>query len=159
MQQLEEPQGEEQQQQQGQDQDDDLMIPLNVQARLAEFTDRYFVKSFSEHQYVFQHSNRLYLSGINKNHPIVKSDSDIKEIEFTQKEQHVKGKKKKGGLKVKSDTVMLKVHLENGEVYNVVAGHDGYIIEMNENLQKNKQYLKQYPETKGFVCIIQGCRK
>lgn len=29
---------------------------------------------------------------------------------------------------------MLKVHLENGEVYEIVAGHDGYIIEMNENL-------------------------
>ncbi|CAD8105747.1 unnamed protein product [Paramecium sonneborni] len=157
MQQEEEEQ--QQQQQQPQDQDDDLMIPLNVQSRLAEFTDRYFVKSFSEHQYVFQHSNRLYLSGINKNHPIVQSESNIKEIEFLQKEQQVKGKKKKGGLKVKSDTKMLKVHLENGETYEIVAGHDGYIIEMNENLQRNKQYLKQYPESKGFVCIIQGCRK
>lgn len=45
----------------------------------------------------------------------------------------MKGKKKKGGLKVKSDTILLVVHMES-EKYEITAGKDGYILEMNENL-------------------------
>lgn len=38
--------------------DDDLMIPLNLSARLAPFVDRYFVRSYLDDQYYFQHSNK-----------------------------------------------------------------------------------------------------
>lgn len=47
------------------------MIPLNVNARIAPFIDRYFVKQYVDYQYIFQHSNKLYLIGINHNHPIM----------------------------------------------------------------------------------------
>lgn len=51
--------------------EDDLMIPLNVNARIAPFIDRYFVKQYVDNQYIFQHSNKLYLIGISHNHPIM----------------------------------------------------------------------------------------
>jgi hypothetical protein len=43
----------------------------------------------------------------------------------------VKGKKKRGGLKVETDKVFCKIELEDGSSLNVMGGIWGAVIEVN----------------------------
>lgn len=41
--------------------------------------------------------------------------------------------------------------LENDEKHDIYGGVDGLIIEINENVDK---FIKEEPETKGYIAIV-----
>lgn len=66
----------------------------------------------------------------------------------------VKGKKKKGGWRVRANTVLATVTLESGECFTIKAMVEGFIIEVNQRLAQQVDYLKLHPEEKGYVAVI-----
>jgi|TARA_B110000091_G_C13402159_1_gene304598 glycine cleavage system H lipoate-binding protein len=65
------------------------------------------------------------------------------------------GKKKAGSLKVRANTVLCDVVLENGMSYEVVAGIDGALIEANKRIVENPTLLFNDPRYRGYIAIIQ----
>lgn len=76
-------------------------------------------------------------------HPILKEHKEIERVEFVQQsiENAVKGKNKKGGQKLKSNTILCKVHCKDESVYSVVAGVKASLLEVNKKLIQNPQWL------------------
>ena len=74
------------------------------------FTQRYFTewrvknaeKLGVEHQYVYEHSNRLFVVGVSKEHPLFAGDAKVSSVKWHGSVSDVKvsGKRKKGAMGV-----------------------------------------------------------
>lgn len=93
--------------------------------------------------------------GLAKDHPAIQSQHKIKEIDIHGINENnfveVKGKKKRGGLRIQKDKSIGKLIMENGETYEIYGSVDGLILEINENVNK---FIKEYPESKGYIGIV-----
>jgi phage terminase large subunit-like protein len=49
-----------------------------------------------------------------------------------------------GGMKVKPDTKVCEITTEDEIVFSFFSQVDGYIIEFNENIEKDPNYLVKY---------------
>ena len=64
------------------------------------------------------------------------------------------GKKKAGSLKVRANTVLCDIFLENGTSYEVVAGIEGSLIEANKCVVNTPLLLAKDPRYRGYIGII-----
>ena len=76
-------------------------------------------------------------------HPILKEQKEIDRVEFVQQciENAVSGKNKKGGQKLRSNTILCKVYCKDESVYSVVAGVKASLLEINKKLINSPQWL------------------
>jgi len=147
----------------------EFVIPLHSLVKLRPFVDRYFVKyyqtyqsifnnGFTGNQYAFCHTNKLFMVGIAKEHEIVTQRIKVKKVTFgTFGEGNalsVKGKKKKGGIRVKMGQKMCEILTEDGRIFPLKSLVDGHVIEINDAVENDPNILLDYPESKGYIAII-----
>jgi glycine cleavage system H lipoate-binding protein len=152
----------------------EFLMPLDPTTKLKPFVDRYFIKYFQtfEHpkfplfackQYAFLHTNKLFMIGLAKEHEILINNLNMYKISFDILTKgnalEVRGKKKKGGMRVKPGSPICEIFCENQVSFIVNALVDGSIIELNENIEKNPNLIKEYPESKGYIAIINSGTK
>jgi hypothetical protein len=113
-------------------------------------------------QYVHYHPNHLCVIGIASTHAALNNGSPITRVTYRSSGSGVNmtdikmsGKKKAGSLKVRANTVLCDVVLENGMSYEVVAGIDGALIEANKRIVENPTLLFNDPRYRGYIGIIQ----
>jgi hypothetical protein len=112
-------------------------------------------------QYVHYHPNHLCIVGIAPNHAVLNSNSPISKVTYRSNGSGVNmldikmsGKKKSGSLKVHKNTVLCDILLENGKSYEIVAGMDGSLIEVNKRIVENPKLLVNDPRYRGYIGII-----
>ncbi|KAM3961173.1 LOW QUALITY PROTEIN: protein Abitram [Aphomia sociella] len=135
-------------------------------ASYKSFTDRYFSKRYilnvdgikNNDIMLMFHSNRITLLCLAPSHFFFKkNDSDYK-INFLigkidRLSNSVKGRKKGGQLLV-PNSVICKVDYNDGESFDVPCCMKGTLIEVNEELVKHPELLKEMPDSSGFIAII-----
>eukprot|EP01017_Pseudomicrothorax_dubius_P033358 TRINITY_DN4469_c0_g3_i2.p1 TRINITY_DN4469_c0_g3~~TRINITY_DN4469_c0_g3_i2.p1 ORF type:complete len:130 (-),score=24.76 TRINITY_DN4469_c0_g3_i2:107-496(-) len=67
----------------------------------------------------------------------------------------VKGKRKKGGIKVSAGGPLCEVVCADETSYKLHSPVDGFIIEVNENVLNDPKLMISHPESKGFIAIVQ----
>tara|TARA_B100000795_G_scaffold267382_1_gene252091 strand:+ start:1081 stop:1899 length:819 start_codon:yes stop_codon:yes gene_type:complete len=111
-------------------------------------------------QYVHYHPNHLCIVGLAANHDALNAGAAITEIKYRTisntnlLEMKMSGKKKHGSIKVKQETVLCDVVLENGVTYNIKAGIEGSLIEVNERIVKDPSLLLLDHRYRGYIGII-----
>ena len=111
-------------------------------------------------QYVHYHPNHLCIVGIAANHAALTNGAAIKKISFRSvggvniTEMKMSGKKKAGSLKVKKNTVLCDIILENGQSFAVISGIEGNLIEANKRIIENPALLSQDPRYRGYIAIV-----
>jgi len=133
------------------------------------FTKYYLDKNTDKEQYVFIHTNGIVMCGLGKNNSLVKSNYKIKEIKDLNKLSKISGKRKHGAHVLMDNEYVLQFILlpnENdknnsmtdGEAteikYNFSPKVKGKLLEINENIFKNYNFVKEFPEKYGFVCFL-----
>mmetsp|Transcript_55438 Transcript_55438/g.63657 ORF Transcript_55438/g.63657 Transcript_55438/m.63657 type:complete len:204 (-) Transcript_55438:77-688(-) len=149
--------------------DYEFLIPLNPTTKLKPFVDRYFVKYYRPikndktpdlclNQYAFLHTNKLFMLGLSNEHEIIKNQLKIEKISFDCLSKgnslEVKGKKKRGGFKVHSNSKLCQITCAGGVEFTLSGVIDGFVIEINERVIQEPDLLLKYPETKGYLAIV-----
>ncbi|KAI5645754.1 hypothetical protein NE865_02024 [Phthorimaea operculella] len=130
------------------------------------FTERYFTKRYvldvggvkNNDIMIMFHSNRIALLCLAPSHFFFKSDGEYK-INFTigkvdRLSNTVKGKGKKGGQGLMPNSVICKIEYPDGTEFSVPCGMKGTLVEINEELVKNPNLLREMPDSDGFIAII-----
>ncbi|KAM3571706.1 hypothetical protein VYU27_006276 [Nannochloropsis oceanica] len=79
----------------------------------------------------------------------------IKRVRITSRGR---GKKQKGSLHVRRDTVLARVVLSDGREFPVFGGVNGQVLELNELLSEDPGLLLRQPEDQGYIAILQPPR-
>ncbi|XP_045778892.1 protein Abitram [Maniola jurtina] len=130
------------------------------------FTDRYFskryilnVKGIENNDIMLMfHSNRVTLLCLAPSHFFFKK-KDKYTLNFNtgkvdRLSNQVKGKGKKGGQALYPDSVICKVEWNDNTAFNIPCGMKGTLVEINENLVKNPELLREAPDSDGFIAIM-----
>ncbi|XP_068619733.1 protein Abitram [Battus philenor] len=141
-------------------------VNLTDLSNFKSFTDRYFSKRYilnvdgieNNDIMLMFHSNRITLLSLAPSHFFFKNDNDYK-INFNvgnidRLTNTVKGKGKKGGQILIPKSVICKIEYSNGKNFDVPACMKGTLIEVNEELVKNPIFLKEEPDSNGFIAIM-----
>jgi hypothetical protein len=136
------------------------------------FTKYYIDKNTEKEQYVFIHTNGIVMCGLGKNHSIVNSKLKIKEIKDLNKLSKISGKRKHGAHVLMDNEYVAQFILQSSEnegahvmsdssdkntqeiKFNFSPRVKGKLIEINSNLYKNFNLVKEYPEKYGFICFL-----
>ncbi|XP_059051718.1 protein Abitram [Achroia grisella] len=135
-------------------------------AKFKSFTDRYFSKRYilnvegikNNDIMLMFHSNRITLLSLAPSHYFFKKNEKFK-INFDigkidRLSNSVKGKGKKGGQLLLPKSVICKVEYDDGESFDIPCCMKGTLIEVNEELVKHPELLKEMPDSNGFIAII-----
>ena len=134
---------------------------MSAYTRQERFEKRYVVSPPDGlDQYIFQHYNGLCVIGLAEGHPACRADAAASlTVDFSAggknvvTENHVTGKRKKGGISFTADSVVCTVTV--GELqYTVKAVVPGQLLEANDRLEKEPGLLISEPDRAGFVCIV-----
>lgn len=149
----------------------ETMIDINNMIKVSPFVDRYFVKFYYPWKrqglivdhYAFQHTNRLVMVGLSKRHFLIENQLKIQKIEYPSlkggdENVKVRGKKKKGGLLTNMKTLIARITCENHQEFDVKAMVHGSLIEVNEKIMADPTILLKYPESFGYICILNQAR-
>ncbi|XP_049885426.1 protein Abitram [Pectinophora gossypiella] len=130
------------------------------------FTERYFTKRYivnadnvkNNDIMIMFHSNRIALLTLAPSHFFFKKNGEYK-LDFTigkldRLNNTVKGKGKKGGQKLFPQSAVCKIEFADGTSFKVPSGMRGTLVEINEELVKEPELLKKYPDSDGFIAII-----
>ncbi|CAH2095336.1 unnamed protein product [Euphydryas editha] len=141
-------------------------IDLNDSTIYKSFTDRYFSKRYilnidgikNNDIMLMFHSNRITLLCLAPSHFFFKRPDNYS-LNFTVGEVDrlsnlVKGKGKKGGQMLTPKSVICKVQWSDGTSFNIPCCMKGTLIEINENLVKHPELLRQEPDSDGFIAIM-----
>lgn len=114
----------------------------------------------NEDQYVYTHTNGLFVIGLAPKHKIFNEDVDVESINFDIGEKDltknsVRGTKKKGGIRMKKNTIIAKITCRDGTEYFAYSCVYGTLLEINTELIENPSLLKRFPSTQGYLAIIQ----
>ena len=128
-----------------------------------------------EHQYVYEHSNKLFVVGVAQTHPLFSPSPPLPQNEESgeQTEENnnstkitkvewypdvsdivVSGKKKHGSFNAKPDTPLCTVTRSDGEVFTMYSCIPGKIIEVNSRLESEPNLLQTDPGGEGFLCVV-----
>ncbi|CAI5717459.1 unnamed protein product [Peronospora destructor] len=131
--------------------------------RRGTMIERYYTEMFScdtmgkpmEDQYVHMHSNRLCVVGVAESHPVMQEE--LVSVEFSRNvlENHVTGKKKKGGCFMLPNTMICVLKCKSGRDFKLYSCIRGSLIEVNKRLQTEPELLKQKHQSDGYLIIIQ----
>ncbi len=116
------------------------------------FSKYYLDKGQQNEQYIFIHSNGIILCGIGSNNDILKKN--IKEIIILKQLSKITGKNKHGAHLLNNNEYVIQIKTDDSTI-NFCPKIKGKLLEVNQNLAKNPQLLKESPEKNGFICLIQ----
>ncbi|XP_060805889.1 protein Abitram [Amyelois transitella] len=135
-------------------------------ANVKSFTDRYFSKRYilnvdgveNNDIMLMFHSNRITLLSLAPSHFFFKKDMKYT-INFSignvdRLNNTVKGKGKKGGQILTPNSIICKIEYSDGSSFDVPCGLKGTLIEVNEQLVKHPELLKEMPDANGYIAII-----
>lgn len=141
-------------------------VDLNDSNIYKSFTNRYFSKRYilnvggieNNDIMLMFHSNRITLLSLAPSHFFFKK-LDNYSLNFTIGEVDrlsnlVKGKGKKGGQMLTPKSAICKVQWSDGTSFDVPCCMKGTLIEVNENLVKNPELLRDEPDADGFIAIM-----
>lgn len=141
-------------------------IDLNNKSTFKSFTDRYFSKRYiidvggikNNDIMLMFHSNRITLISLAPSHYFFKTSDKFK-LNFiignvNRLNNSVKGKGKKGGQMLLPKSVICKVEHNDGTSFDIPCGMRGNLVEINENLVKNPELLREKPDSDGFIAIM-----
>lgn len=141
-------------------------IDLNEIDYTKSFTDIYFSKRYvlnvngikNNDIMLMFHSNRVVLLSLAPSHFFFKNSGEYK-INFSignvdRLSNVVKGKGKKGGQALNPKSAICKIEYTDGTSFEVPCCMKGKLIEINEELVKNPELLKLYPDADGFIAIM-----
>lgn len=130
------------------------------------FTERYFSKRYvlnvngieNNDIMIMFHSNRIALLSLAPSHFFFKKEEEYK-INFcvgklNRLANSVKGKGKKGGQLLIPKSVIGKVEYKDGTSFDILCGMSGTLVEINEELVKSPDLLKNHPDSDGFIAIV-----
>ncbi|KAJ8933739.1 hypothetical protein NQ314_013832 [Rhamnusium bicolor] len=106
------------------------------------------------------HSNKLFLIALASGNDIIRSQKDISEINFVvnnsdRSNVQLRGKKKLGSKSVEHHTILCQVKYQGDDkMYNIRAGINGRILEINELVKRNPNLIRTDPKGLGFIAII-----
>lgn len=133
---------------------------------LKSFTERYFSKRYiidfdnikNNDIMIMFHSNRIALLTLAPSHFFFKKNESFK-VNFSsgkidRLKNTVKGKGKKGGQYLVPNSVVCRVEYTDGSSFDVPSGMKGTLVEVNEELLKHPELLKQMPDADGYIAII-----
>lgn len=114
---------------------------------------RYYTAFTTQNEYekmivVRMHSNKIFLISLHPEHPAMKEN--IVSVSFKISVDGISGKKKKGAVYLQSNTRLLEICTENN-TYIINAGIPGKLIETNEILATDPNYIKN---KEGFLAIL-----
>ncbi|XP_065313620.1 protein Abitram-like isoform X1 [Gordionus sp. m RMFG-2023] len=104
-------------------------------------------------------SNKIIVITLAPSHPLIISDSKIKNIDFqiskkvNRLKNKVSGKGKKGAQVIKLNSLLCTIETEEN-IYKIYPACEGKLIEINENLITNPDLLLQKPDKEGYIAII-----
>lgn len=125
-------------------------------------TERYFTPKMIDeyHQCVLKHSNRLSIITIAPSHPILAKNLTVMSVHFdsTGNENRlcnkVSGKFKKGGQRLKKESVLCTVKCSDECEYTLYSCIPGTLVEVNQRLIENPSLLTEKPWSDGYIGII-----
>jgi hypothetical protein len=112
-------------------------------------------------QYVHLHPNHLCVVGIAPTHAALQNGRAITKITYGTLRGldlavvKTSGKKKRGSLRVKPDTLLATIACDDGTTWPVLAAIDGNLIEVNACAIQDASVMSRDPTFSGFVAIIQ----
>ncbi|XP_041982727.1 protein Abitram [Aricia agestis] len=141
-------------------------IDLTNKDTFKSFTDRYFSKRYilnvdgipNNDIMLMFHSNRITLLCLAPSHSFFKRPDNYK-LNFTIGKvdrlcNTVKGKGKKGGQMLTPKSAICQVEWEDGSSFEIPCGMKGTLVEVNEELVKHPQLLRERPDSDGFLAIM-----
>ncbi|KPI94193.1 PREDICTED: FAM206 family protein CG9288 [Papilio xuthus] len=141
-------------------------INLEDLSHFKSFTDRYFSKRYvlnvngieNNDIMLMFHSNRITLISLAPSHFFFKKTDQYK-INFSignidRLTNSVKGKGKKGGQMLTANSVICKIEYDDGTMFAIPCCMKGTLIEVNKELTKNPELLREQPDSNGFIAIM-----
>lgn len=133
--------------------------------------DRYFTKYYidqntDKEQYIFIHTNGIIMCGLGKNHKLVKNNLIIKDIKDLHKVAKISGKRKHGAHILNENEYILEISTEQikehqdlnlsqeKSVIHFCPKVKGKLIEINSNIFRDFNLVKNSPEKNGFLCFV-----
>jgi hypothetical protein len=118
--------------------------------------ERQFTRFYSERaQYAHLHKNKsVTIVGLSAAHPLVTAGSIVK-VEYSKAalSNEALGKRKRGALGLRADTLLCNITTEDGKIHRIDACVNIDLVEINLRLATDPQLLSQDPEGAGFLCI------
>ena len=112
-------------------------------------------------QYVHLHPNHLCVVGIAPTHAALQKGRTITKITYGTLRGadlavvKTSGKKKRGSLRVKSDTMLATIACDDGTSWSCLAAVDGNLIEVNASAIEDASVISREPSFSGYIAIIQ----
>lgn len=133
-----------------------------IHSSIPSVTERYFKTKVipDKNQCVLIHSNRLCLITIAPTHPILLEGKQIESINFetagkkSRLNNKVSGKFKRGGQKLKENSIICIIKTADGCEYTIYSCVTGTLVEVNERLLEDPNLLKDKPYAEGYIGII-----
>jgi hypothetical protein len=115
-------------------------------------------------QCIMFHSNKLCLITLAPTHPVIAEDKTISSIEFKfegdekidRLASEPKGKRKRGGQKLRKNSPICALLCSDGSKYIVVSCIGSRLVEINSQIVSNPSLIKKRPLSEGFIAIVQA---
>lgn len=114
-------------------------------------------------QCIMFHSNKICLVTLAPTHPVISCDKTITDVEFSFEGDskidrltcQPKGKRKRGGQKLRRNAPICALVCSDSSRYIVTACIGAKLIEINRAIMKDHNLIKKKPLSSGFIAIIQ----
>lgn len=113
----------------------------------------------SGHTCVMVHTNKLCLITLSHVHPILAEKKEITEVsynvgKFNRLENQVSGKGKRGAQLMGVQSSVCIITCSDGSKYNILAGVQGKLVEVNERLVTQPQLVSEHPDAEGYLAVV-----
>lgn len=113
----------------------------------------------SGHTCVMVHTNKLCLITLSHRHPVLAEKKEITEVsysvgKFNRLENQVSGKGKRGAQLMGLQSSVCIITCSDGTRYNILAGVQGKLVEVNERLLTQPQLVSSHPNAEGYLAVI-----
>jgi hypothetical protein len=118
--------------------------------------ERQFTRFYNHecHQYAHLHKNKsVTMIGLSPDHPAV--SAGIVRVEFSKSASanEALGKRKRGALGLRTDTIVCHIETKTGETLRIDAQVNIDLVEINSRLETQPELVSMDPEGAGFLCV------
>lgn len=114
-------------------------------------------------QCIMFHSNKICLVTLAPTHPVIAEDKTITKVDFSfegdekidRLASQPRGKRKRGGQKLRKNAPICAISCSDGSRYVVIACIGARLIEINQSIKDDCSLIKKKPLSSGFIAIIQ----
>lgn len=103
---------------------------------------------------IARHHNGICVVCLSPRHPVVVNQKKLSTLDYRVELRQVRGKRKKGGIVVESNTKLCSITCETGEVYSIQCAVKGTIVEYNDALDDDISLISRKPLTDGYLAVI-----